>query len=266
MNQITNTTPRRISMAYFTGLFLLTLAVPCIAFIQSAKLSSSLPAKEVSELKEKERITKLLADLGDALRSYETAQTTKDLKANQLASEAKMKMENLYRELSSKDISTGYKDISRSLAMANQYYTFIQTSSLKGLDVNPLLQQLQAENQRLNMSLIAAQSAGGAKPCPPCPVCPPSSGGGGGCPPCPTAQAPPPCNCEHECNTKATEKINEYKNKINPMITLMSGNLNSIRNDVNRMSFLWVKHTSEKQNIDRNLKDLETTFLKIQSQ
>lgn len=270
MNVITNTQPRRLSMASFTGLFLLALAIPCIAFIQSAKFSSALPAKEMAELREKERIVKSFADLSDNLRTYQDAQSSNNPNATRLAADCKTMMMKLYSELSGKDTARIYKDIYRSLEMANQYFAFTQSTNLSKMDVNPLIVQLQSEKtqlqndktqlqneiQLLNIKLVT-------KP-------PAAAGGGGGgapqivqvdkpCPPCPTnGTASAPVDCQ--------SKISDYKKQINPSLRLMNGNINNIRNDLSRIKCFIGQNKDEKQNIDRNLKGLEDGIKEVLSQ
>jgi hypothetical protein len=262
MNMITNTKPRRMSMAYFTGLFLLALAVPCIAFIKSTSLSRSLPAKEVAELKEKERIVKSFADLSDNLRAYQTAQSANDPNATRLAADCKNMMMKLYGELSGKDTSRVYLDINRSLQMANQYFEFTQRSNISQNAVNPLIAQLQSEkqqlqndNQLLKMQLVTRPQ--------------PSGGGGGGapqiiyrdkeCPPCAPGSAPAPVV---DCQVKVTE----YKSKIHPSLTLMAGNINNIRTELSHIKCWIGQNKEEKKIIDGNLKSLENTINSIQGQ
>jgi hypothetical protein len=261
-----------MSMAMFAGLFLLAVAVPCIAFVKSVKLNSSLPEKEIRELKEKERIVKSFADLSDALRNYQTAQSTKDPNATRLASESKNMIMKLYSDLAGKDTSRVYQDINRSLQMANQFYEYILQSGLRGVEVNPMIAQLQAEklalaNENQVLKIQLAQKGGGgavvAAPCPPQRPCPPSSSGGSPCPACPECPAgAAPCNCDAAAQTK----LNEYKNQIRPTITLMAGNINNIRGDVNRMGVLWIQHKAEKQNIEKNLSALEKMIMDVKSQ
>jgi hypothetical protein len=261
MNMITNTKPRRMSMAYFTGLFLLALAVPCIAFIKSTSLSRSLPAKEVAELKEKERIVKSFADLSDNLRAYQTAQSANDPNATRLAADCKNMMMKLYGELSGKDTSRVYLDINRSLQMANQYFEFTQRSNLSQNAVNPLIAQLQSEKQQLqnDNQLLKMQLVTRPQP----------SGGGGGapqiiykdrdCPPCATGSAPAPVvDCQ--------AKVEDYKKKINPSLTLMSGNINNIRTEISHIKCWIGQNKEEKLNIDNNLKLLEKTINSVQAQ
>lgn len=269
MNIITNTQPRRISMAYFAGLFLLALAIPCIAFVKSVKLSAALPAKEIAELKEKERIVKAFADMSDALRTYQTAQMSKSPDATRLATEAKSMIMKLYSELSGKDTSRVYQDINRSLNMANQYYEFILQSNLKAGETNPLIPQLQAdklalqnENQLLKIQL-ANCGKGAAAPCPPARVEYVTTAGK--CPPCPTVNEAAPCNCDRECQSK----VNEYKQKINPTLVMLNSNVNNIRREMGNIECflnLGGKNKKEKANIDQNLRDIETTVARISGQ
>lgn len=261
MNIITNTKPRRMSMAYFTGLFLLALAVPCIAFIKSTSLSRSLPAKEVAELKEKERIVKAFADLSDNLRAYQTAQSANDPNATRLAADCKNMMMKLYGELSGKDTSRVYLDINRSLQMANQYFEFTQRSNLSQNAINPMIAQLQAEKTQLQNEIQILKIQNASRPQP--------SGGGGGapqiiyrdkeCPPCAPGSAPAPVV---DCQIK----VDDFKKKIHPSLILMSGNINNIRTEISHIKCWIGQNKEEKQIIDKNLQLLEKTINSVQAQ
>jgi hypothetical protein len=272
MNQvITNTDDRRLSMVYFAGLFLLAVAIPCLAFIKSSNLAYTLPKEELAVLKEKERILKSFAELSYALRQYETAQTMESSDLYDKASLCGDLSMRLHSELRNKDTFRIYKDVVQFLSMADQYKAYIAKSSrnldekTKAIELGnaQLLNDkmaLQNENTALKIALASAPKGGGG-------------GGGGGAAPAPiyipapapaatTAAAAPSqpliIPTPNTGNADCDGKISQIKSSFKAMCLDMRSKITQVQTDVKSISKgLLGGNKAEKQRIEMNLNLLD---------
>jgi hypothetical protein len=268
MNQvITNTDDRRLSMAYFAGLFILAVAIPCLAFIKSSSLAYTLPKEELKVLKEKERILKLFGELSDELRQYENAQRANAMDIFDHAANCRSMSTNLHAELRDKDTFRIYQDVMHFLRMADQYQLFIAQSSrdmdtkTKALDQGvALLQQekmnLQAENAQLKIAMAsaAAKGGGGAAPAPifiPAPAASPAAAAAA--PSQPLIIATP-----NTGNANCDGQINQIKSDFKNMCLRMRTTISQVQGDVRSISKgLLGGNKAEKTRIENNLMQLD---------
>ena len=273
---ITNTGQRRLSFVSFLGLFLLAMLIPCIAFINSNSLRSTLPEQELKEFQEKEKVLAQLSKLSDALRSYQTAQVQDLPSVPEMESTCRDLSRDVHSALRNKDTLKTYKDVNRFLSMADQYAAFIRQSSrasepkIKELEQTnaQLLQEkmvLQNENQVLKVKDAAKPAGGGgggaAVPAPVI-MMQPSSGSGQASPQPVMAQSQAAPTSINDC----VSQVNAYKGSVNKIAMMMQGNVRNIQTDVTSMSgfLVFAKNKKEKQSIEQNLKELNTALANLQ--
>jgi hypothetical protein len=269
MNQvITNTDDRRLSMAYFAGLFILAVAIPCLAFIKSSKIATDIPKAEYAVLKEKERILKSFAELSDALRQYETAQTMESPDLYDKASLCGDLSTRLHSELRSKDTFRIYKDVVQFLRMADQYKAYIAKSSrnldekTKAIELGnaQLLNDkmaLQSENTALKIAMAAAPKGGGGGGAAPAPIFIPAPAAS------PAAAAAAPSQpliipTPNTGNANCDGQINQIKSDFKNMCLRMRTTISQVQGDVKSISKgLLGGNKAEKTRIENNLMQLD---------
>ncbi len=273
MNQIiTNTDERRLSMAYFAGLFLLAVAIPCLAFTNSFRVAKEIPKAEMDRLVEKQQIVLSLSELGNLLRQYETEQLSGSLNAEMKDAEVTEKMVTIRRQLLHKDTVVAYADVRKLLDMATQYRNFIKRTAKEGdQKTQEYIKQIADLQNKINMSELdkkaaqidqksvqvqmqeqALQNAKKNN----------ASGGGGAVAPPPAYNpAPQPIIIPANTNTgdaNCDAKVNQIKASFRQIGMQLRTPISQIRADVSSISKgLFGKNSSEKQRIEGNLKQVE---------
>ena len=269
MNQnITNTDDRRLSMAYFAGLFLLVVALSCFAFTRSYQLQKEIPKMEMERLVAKEQVMKNLSKLSELIRQYETEQLSGSNYAEAKDAEIAEELVTIRRQLLHVDTVVAYNDIKKILDMATQYRNFIKRTAKEGgmktLEYEKQIAELQtkvnasdldkksAQIQMQEQQLLAAKK---------------NSGGGSTAPPAiiyaPPAAAPSPSQplvipTPHTGNADCDGQINQIKTGFKNMCSQMRNTIGEIRLDVNSISRGIINaNKKEKQRIESNLMKLD---------
>ncbi len=274
MNQIiTNTDERRLSMVYFAGLFLLAVAISCLAFTKSFRVAEEIPKAEMDRLVEKQQIVLSLSELGNLLRQYETEQLSGSLNAEMKDAEVTEKMVTIRRQLLHKDTVVAYADVRKLLDMATQYRNFIKRTAKEGdQKTQEYIKQIADLQNKINMSELDKKAAQidqksaqvqmqeqalqNAKKN--------NASGGGGAAPQPTATynpQPQPIIIPANTNTgdaNCDAKVNQIKASFRQIGMQLRTPISQIRADVTSISKgLFGKNSSEKQRIEGNLKQVE---------
>lgn len=274
MNQIiTNTDERRLSMVYFAGLFLLAVAISCLAFTKSFRVAEEIPKAEMDRLVEKQQIVLSLSELGNLLRQYETEQLSGSLNAEMKDAEVTEKMVTIRRQLLHKDTVVAYADVRKLLDMATQYRNFIKRTAKEGdQKTQEYIKQIADLQNKINMSELDKKAAQidqksaqvqmqeqalqNAKKN--------NASGGGGAAPQPTATynpQPQPIIIPANTNTgdaNCDAKVNQIKASFRQIGMQLRTPIGQIRADVTSISKgLFGKNSSEKQRIEGNLKQVE---------
>jgi surface antigen len=257
--EINNTSERRLTKAQFAGLFIGALALSCFAFTRSFRLQKEIPQEELNLLRDKQKVMESLAELSDLLRQYETEQLAGSLNAEMKEADVAEKMVTIRRQLLHKDTLTTYNDVGKLLDMAGQYRLFIKRTARDGdkkvKELEAQIAQLQQQNQmgeldkksaQLQAQTAALQAAksGGSAVANPAAVA--STGQTVTIPPTNTGNA----NCDNQ--------VNQIKTLYNRACSSMRPAIGQVRVDVNSISKgLFGKNSTEKQNIERNLQQIE---------
>lgn len=274
MNQIiTNTDERRLSIVYFAGLFLLAVAISCLAFTKSFRVAEEIPKAEMDRLVEKQQIVLSLSELGNLLRQYETEQLSGSLNAEMKDAEVTEKMVTIRRQLLHKDTVVAYADVRKLLDMATQYRNFIKRTAKEGdQKTQEYIKQIADLQNKINMSELDKKAAQidqksaqvqmqeqalqNAKKN--------NASGGGGAAPQPTATynpQPQPIIIPANTNTgdaNCDAKVNQIKASFRQIGMQLRTPISQIRADVTSISKgLFGKNSSEKQRIEGNLKQVE---------
>ena len=274
MNQIiTNTDERRLSMVYFAGLFLLAVAISCLAFTKSFRVAEEIPKAEMDRLVEKQQIVLSLSELGNLLRQYETEQLSGSLNAEMKDAEVTEKMVTIRRQLLHKDTVVAYADVRKLLDMATQYRNFIKRTAKEGdQKTQEYIKQIADLQNKINMSELDKKAAQidqksaqvqmqeqalqNAKKN--------NASSGGGAPPQPSAAySPQPQPIVIPTNTNTGDancdaKVNQIKTSFRQIGMQLRTPISQIRADVTSISKgLFGKNSSEKQRIEGNLKQVE---------
>jgi hypothetical protein len=267
MNQVINNSGhRRISMAYFAGLFLLTLALSCFAFTRSFKLQQDIPKVEWDRQLKKGQMINNLAELSNLLIQYEDDAVLGSIDAE---SKVEDKLKEINRFLLHEDTSFAYADIKRIVNMSDNYRKFIKRKTREGDKValeyekqlSELRKQVTDADSEKNLAKLKAQEAvieakknGGNAPAPPTIVySPPSSAGASSPTPAQTHNIPAQNTGDVACDGKISQIRSTFRN----MCSSMHSTVAQIQTDVRSISKgILGSNKSEKQRIEDNLKKL----------
>lgn len=258
---VQNTGQRRISMAAFAGLFLLAVALSCMAFVasfQSKGKVSEVKLKEFEEkvkaFEEKEKLMNELATLSRDLQEYDENPSEASL-----AGKFRRQLEILYQQIQDRD-TTLYRNARLLLEMAESYKSSIDQRGVEANEQFRLLQKdlellrekhgrqqlelmqkerdmlgLQNQIQQLQFQL---QKKG-------------SSGGGGG----------------NDTLSKADCKVevNNHKIAVIGVAKTMQENLQKIQAELDNINGVFGigKHKKEKERIDGHIQALEQNITEL---
>ena len=266
---INNKGNRRLSMASFAGLFLLTLFLCCTAFVRTIKKTEKIPQEKLNLLMEKETVLSDFAELSRALCEFDISKQNGVRKAHKDRANADLKKENFYKKIITKDTANTYNDVLSFVQMADQYFDLIdqigEESDERMKKCNQELKSLEKQNEillgeKLKLELdiltkenemaaliVELKSAKAAQ----------SSGGG-----TPTVIPTPSKDCSPE--------LNKYKSQIKLSIAMMKSDVQKVRSEVNKISPRFVGGSKsiqdQKKEIVKNILELENKINKIVKQ
>ncbi len=143
---ILNTKQRRLSMAVFVGLFLLSVFLCSFAFMKSVKMGEKLPTDRLKELEKKEKILADFAELSDALYEYNKAMYSSPELRNKHHARCERLSTVVHDSIATKDTTRIYEDVNKFVKMADQYMQVIDEI---GDDTNEQIEKLKKEFERV---------------------------------------------------------------------------------------------------------------------